>query len=65
MCRHDLGVCSLYRHILWLHCSAGTLGIFLAATLARQGKKVAVVERGKLRGRTQEWNISRADMEVR
>jgi hypothetical protein len=43
---------------------AGTLGIFLASTLARKGKKVAVVERGKLRGRTQEWNISRHDMKV-
>lgn len=46
-------------------CNAGTLGIFLGATLARQGKKVAVVERGRLRGRAQEWNISRADMKVR
>ena len=53
------------RHMPWLRCSAGTLGIFLAATLARQGKKVAVVEQGQLRGRTQEWNISRADMKVR
>ena len=61
----SLGMSSFHRHIRWLHCSAGTLGIFLAATLARQGKKVAVVERGKLRGRTQEWNISRADMKVR
>ena len=62
---HVLGVPCFHRHVPWLHCSAGTLGIFLAATLARQGKKVAVVERGMLKGRTQEWNISRADMKVR
>ena len=61
----SLGASSFHRLLAWLHRSAGTLGIFLAATLARQGKKVAVVERGKLRGRAQEWNISRADMKVR
>lgn len=36
----------------------GTLGIFLAAALQRRGLKVAVVERGKVAGREQEWNIS-------
>lgn len=43
---------------------AGTLGIFLAAALAKQGKRVACVERGGLVGRDQEWNISREDMKV-
>ncbi|KAG2500246.1 hypothetical protein HYH03_001824 [Edaphochlamys debaryana] len=40
----------------------GTLGIFAAAALAKRGLKVAVVERGPLRGRTQEWNISRKEL---
>ena len=42
----------------------GTLGIFLATTLAMKGKSVALVERGKLLGREQEWNISRQDMKA-
>ena len=41
----------------------GTLGIFLAAALAvSRGLRVAVVERGTLRGRQQEWNISRKEL---
>ena len=36
----------------------GTLGIFIATSLALKGHRVAVVEGGKLRGREQEWNIS-------
>ncbi|KAJ1459560.1 hypothetical protein M885DRAFT_434786, partial [Pelagophyceae sp. CCMP2097] len=36
----------------------GTLGIFVAAALARRGLKVAVIERGALVGRNQEWNLS-------
>jgi hypothetical protein len=40
----------------------GTLGIFLATALQRRGLKVAVLERGKLQGRAQEWNVSRAEM---
>ena len=40
----------------------GTLGIFLAASLQLQGLKVAVVERGPLKGRAQEWNISRKEL---
>ena len=42
----------------------GTLGIFLATALLLKGRKVAVVERNALLGRDQEWNISRADMQV-
>ena len=42
----------------------GTLGIFLATALRLQGKSVTVVERNALLGRDQEWNISRADMQV-
>jgi len=41
----------------------GTLGIFLAASLQRRGWRVAVVERQVLRGRDQEWNISRQELQ--
>jgi lycopene cyclase CruP len=40
----------------------GTLGILLAAALQKQGIKVVVLERGILRGREQEWNISREEL---
>ncbi len=40
----------------------GTLGILLAAALQKQGWKVALIERGILRGREQEWNISREEL---
>ena len=40
----------------------GTLGIFLAAALQLAGLRVAVVERGPLVGRAQEWNISRKEI---
>jgi len=42
--------------------AGGTLGVFVAASLATRGWRVAVVERGALRGRAQEWNISRKEM---
>lgn len=42
----------------------GTLGIFLGAALVQQGWRVAVLERGQLRGREQEWNTSRAELQV-
>jgi hypothetical protein len=42
----------------------GTLGIFLATALQLKGLKVSVLERGKLAGRSQEWNISRDEMEA-
>lgn len=38
--------------------AGGTLGIFMATALVKKGLKVAVLERGPLIGRTQEWNIS-------
>lgn len=40
----------------------GTLGIFLGVALARAGWRVAIIERGALRGREQDWNISRAEL---
>lgn len=40
----------------------GTLGVFLAASLQLRGLQVAVVERGPLRGREQEWNLSRKEL---
>ncbi|MBE9063589.1 NAD(P)/FAD-dependent oxidoreductase [cf. Phormidesmis sp. LEGE 11477] len=42
----------------------GTLGILLAATLAQRGWQVALLERGTLRGRDQEWNISRRELDT-
>eukprot|EP00892_Ulva_mutabilis_P010734 jgi/Ulvmu1/8032/UM004_0269.1 len=41
----------------------GTLGIFLATALQLGGVKVAVLERGKLAGRAQEWNIARSELQ--
>ncbi|NJR52300.1 MAG: FAD-binding oxidoreductase [Leptolyngbyaceae cyanobacterium CSU_1_3] len=42
----------------------GTLGILLGAALAQKGWRVALLERGILRGRAQEWNISRNELQV-
>ncbi len=44
--------------------AGGTLGIAIAAALAMGGFRVAVLERGKLRGRDQEWNISRHELKI-
>ncbi len=35
--------------------AGGTLGIILAAALQQRGFSVAVIERGELKGRAQEW----------
>ncbi|KAL8142740.1 hypothetical protein V2J09_015772 [Rumex salicifolius] len=40
----------------------GTLGIFIATALLAKGLRVRVVERNILRGREQEWNISRKEL---
>jgi hypothetical protein len=40
----------------------GTLGVFFALYLQLEGHRVLVVEAGKLRGREQEWNISRDEL---
>lgn len=42
----------------------GTLGIFIATALRLRNYSVLVLERNQLRGRDQDWNISRADMQV-
>lgn len=42
----------------------GTLGILIGAALAKWGWRVALIERGILRGRDQEWNISRKELET-
>ena len=42
----------------------GTLGILIGCALAQLGWRVALIERGMLRGREQEWNISRKELEV-
>ncbi|KAJ7964815.1 Lycopene beta/epsilon cyclase [Quillaja saponaria] len=40
----------------------GTLGIFIATALSSKGLRVAIVERNILKGREQEWNISRKEI---
>jgi lycopene cyclase CruP len=40
----------------------GTLGIFIACALQRRGWRVAIIEQGLLKGREQEWNISRQEL---
>ncbi|MCH2244336.1 MAG: FAD-binding oxidoreductase [Crocosphaera sp.] len=40
----------------------GTLGILIATSLQKQGYNVILIEKGKLRGREQEWNISRQEL---
>ncbi|PSF37256.1 FAD-dependent oxidoreductase [Aphanothece hegewaldii CCALA 016] len=42
----------------------GTLGILLAAALQRQGWRICLIEKGILRGRDQEWNISRQELTI-
>ncbi len=44
--------------------SGGTLGILIGCALAQLGWRVALIERGNLRGREQEWNVSRQELEV-
>jgi lycopene cyclase CruP len=42
--------------------AGGTLGTLVAWGLRRRGYRVAVLDRGALQGRRQEWNISRAEL---
>lgn len=42
----------------------GTLGIFIGCALQRYGWRVIVIEQGILRGRAQEWNISRRELDA-
>ena len=42
----------------------GTLGIFVAAALQARGLRCAVVERGEVKGRAQEWNLSLDEVEA-
>ncbi|MDJ0567577.1 MAG: FAD-binding oxidoreductase [Pleurocapsa sp. MO_192.B19] len=42
----------------------GTLGILLGAALQKLGWQVTLIERGILKGREQEWNISRQELET-
>jgi hypothetical protein len=43
----------------------GVLGIVMALALQRQGFRVAVVEKRLVQGRSQEWNSSRHECQVR
>lgn len=42
----------------------GTLGVFYAFALQRLNFTTCIIERGKVAGRPQEWNISRKELEV-
>eukprot|EP01038_Epipyxis_sp_PR26KG_P010912 gene10912-14650_t len=42
----------------------GTLGVFYAVALQQMGYRVCIVERNKILGRDQEWNISRKELET-
>jgi lycopene cyclase CruP len=42
----------------------GTLGILIGAALAQLGWRVVLLERGRLQGRAQEWNISRQELQA-
>ena len=42
----------------------GTLGLLMGCVLVQRGWRVALLERGTLRGRDQEWNISRRELAV-
>jgi lycopene cyclase CruP len=44
--------------------SGGTLGILIGTALAVRGWRVGLLERGILRGRVQEWNISRKELDA-
>ncbi|MDJ0510935.1 MAG: FAD-binding oxidoreductase [Crocosphaera sp.] len=44
--------------------AGGTLGILMATALQKQGYKVILIEKGSLKGRQQEWNISRQELET-
>jgi lycopene cyclase CruP len=44
--------------------AGGTLGILMGLALVLRGWRVGVLERGNLRGREQEWNISRQELKV-
>ncbi|KAL3932219.1 MAG: hypothetical protein SGPRY_000795 [Prymnesium sp.] len=43
--------------------AGGNIGVLLATALALRGLRVAIVEAGKLRGREQDWNASRKEVE--
>ena len=57
--QESLGDCQLDVAI-----AGGTLGIVMGAALTRRGWRVVVIERGELKGREQEWNISRKELQV-
>ncbi|KAK9841815.1 hypothetical protein WJX81_004881 [Elliptochloris bilobata] len=42
----------------------GTLGLFIALALQLRGHHVTMVEKRRVEGRSQEWNVSRQDLDV-
>ena len=57
--KESIGKCDLDLIIC-----GGTLGILLGAALVQLGWRVGLIERGILKGREQEWNISRDELET-
>ncbi|GJN03542.1 hypothetical protein PR202_ga20997 [Eleusine coracana subsp. coracana] len=56
---HDPGAGSEIFDVL---VCGGTLGIFIATALSSKGLRVGIIERNKIKGREQEWNISRKEL---
>jgi flavin-dependent dehydrogenase len=59
----DSGLAEKSQAVLDVVVCGGTLGVFLATALALRGMKVAIIEKGPLRGRVQEWNVSRKELQ--
>lgn len=59
----DSGLAEKSQAVFDVVVCGGTLGVFLATALALRGKKVAIVEKGPLRGRVQDWNVSRKELQ--
>lgn len=58
----DSGLADRSQAVFDVVVCGGTLGVFLATALALRGLKVAIIERGPLRGRVQDWNVSRKEL---
>ncbi|XP_071679683.1 uncharacterized protein [Lolium perenne] len=56
---YDLGSDSKIFDVL---VCGGTLGIFIATALSYKGLRVGIIERNIIKGREQEWNISRKEL---
>ncbi|XP_022859436.1 uncharacterized protein LOC111380178 [Olea europaea var. sylvestris] len=59
---HDSDQAEKYVGTFDIVVCGGTLGIFIATALSSKGLRVGIVERTILKGREQEWNISRKEL---